>query len=128
MWLDPNYISTEQLATFLIFAARASVGKTIGAGMGHEEINVWLRTKANIVFSRDMLSDTWEAFYLYITGELKKLEETQMIEIAHHRSMCFELHKLLSKYHGDIDLAHKLPSRGVHDDGSIRQCGSSRQI
>ena len=47
MWLDPNYISTEQLATFLLFAARASVGKIIGAGMGHEEINVWLRTKAN---------------------------------------------------------------------------------
>ena len=36
-----------------------------------------------------------------MTENLKKLEETQVIEFAHHRSMCLELHKVISKNHGD---------------------------
>ena len=98
MWLDPNYISTEHLATFLVFTARASVGKILGTGMGHEEINVWLRTKASLAFGKDMLSESWETFYIYLTVELRKLEVTQVIELAHHRSMCLELHNLVFKY------------------------------
>ena len=119
MWLDPNYISTEQLATFLLFTARASIGKTIGTGMGHEEIHVWLRNKASIIFGKDMLSDTWETFYVYMTEHLKKLEELQIIEIAHHRSMCLELHNLLSKNHGDnvvTNAVHRVFLQTLHSD------------
>jgi hypothetical protein len=89
-WLDPGYITTEELADYL--RSGISKGKSTGQDMGHEEFNAWIRT-IHIDFSMVQLQDTWESFITKVPVRIERLLNQQSLEVTHHLSMCNEIHK-----------------------------------